>query len=223
MHVRLLIVLGGLLAATAVAQAQSRSSQLAPSEGYVTSPDGVRLFYRVAGTGDPVVLLPGAVSLFDDFKRLAVGRTLIAYDQRNRGRSDAVSENARLQRGVLQDADDMETMRQHFKVDQIAVMGHSYVGLVAALYAINHPDHVSRVVQIGPAQPDQSKRYPADLAYADATTREVFMQLGRLQQEAQADDPEQRCERAWVILRPLYVADPKDANKLSHWGARSAQ
>ena len=187
-------------------------------EGYVSMPDGVRLFYRVAGEGESVVLLPGAVTLFQDFRRLASGRKLIAYDQRNRGRSDAVTERAKVERGVLQEADDMEVMRRHFQVDRIAVIGHSYVGVVAALYAMNHPGRVSRVVQIGPPAPVYGKRYPPD-AGPDATVTAIFAKIGELQRNGAGMDPEELCERVWEVLRPMYVVDAKDANRLAHWGA----
>jgi hypothetical protein len=58
--------------------------------GYLTSFDGTRLFYTKVGGGPEVVLIPGRLFLFPDFQILAKRRTLIAYDMRNRGQSDAV-------------------------------------------------------------------------------------------------------------------------------------
>ena len=57
------------------------------SEGYVITPDGVRLFFQKLGTGSDVLIVPNAVYMFDDFKHLAKHRTVIFYDLRNRGRS----------------------------------------------------------------------------------------------------------------------------------------
>lgn len=205
------------LLASQVGSAQERESQLA-REGYLTTPDGVRLWYSAVGDGDSTVLLPGAAYLLDDFRRLAVGRKIIAYDLRNRGRSDAVSDRAKVARGVHHDAEDMEAMRDHFRVERIAVIGHSYIGLVAALYAMTHPERVSRIVQIGPPAPEYGNRYGLDNA-SDPVVAQAFARVGRLQSSAEEMDPVEACERVWEALRPMYVADRKDVSKLASWGA----
>lgn len=187
-------------------------------EGYVTTPDGVKLFYRAAGDGDAVVLLPGGMYLYEDFKRLASGRKLIAYDQRNRGRSDAVQERSKLERGVLQDADDLDAVRRHVGAERVAIIAHSYMGVAAALYATKHSQHVSRFVQIGPPPPVYGKRYEPDVNDTDPTAREAFARIGALQSQRASMDAVELCTRVWEALRPMYVARPQDAHKLSSWG-----
>ena len=59
-----------------------------PAEGYVTTDDGLRLFFQISGSGPQTVIIPNGICLLDDFSRLAAGRTVVAYDLRNRGRSD---------------------------------------------------------------------------------------------------------------------------------------
>src|SRR5688500_3445243 len=61
------------------------------SEGFVSMPDGTRLFHRTVGDGPSHVFLPGDLFLHPAFDVLAEGRTLHYYDMRNRGRSDSVS------------------------------------------------------------------------------------------------------------------------------------
>ena len=51
-------------------------------EGYVAVEDGLRLYYRVVGTGSRVILMPPACWLAADLEPLAAGLTLIFYDQR---------------------------------------------------------------------------------------------------------------------------------------------
>jgi pimeloyl-ACP methyl ester carboxylesterase len=77
---------------------------------------------------------------------------------------------------------------------------------------------VGRVIQIGPAQPDFSKQYPAHLTGADATSAEVFMKIGELQRAPQRADPRETCERFWSVLRPMYVANRSDIDKINRWG-----
>ena len=54
-------------------------------EGYVPIADGLRLYYRKAGRGKQVILVPLRLFLFDDFKQLADQYTVISFDTRNRG------------------------------------------------------------------------------------------------------------------------------------------
>lgn len=53
--------------------------------GFVTTNDGVQLYYVKAGRGVETVILPARLFTFDDFRWLAERYALIAYDMRNRG------------------------------------------------------------------------------------------------------------------------------------------
>lgn len=190
---------------------------MAPNEGYITTEDGVRLFFQTVGSGTETVIIPNGIYLMDDFKRLADGRTLIFYDVRNRGRSDTVTDSTKLARGILQDVDDLDTVRRHFGAGQIDLIGHSYVGVTVALYAMKYTDRVKRVVQIGPMQPYDGKQYPPHLMYRDAVVGEVHGKLAQMQKEGLSGNPEEVCRKFWSVLGALYVVDPADAAKIN-WG-----
>jgi proline iminopeptidase len=85
--------------------------------------------------------------------------TVITYDMRNRGRSERSKDVS-----IQQDVADLEAVRSHFKVDKFVPIGFSYLGLVVAMYAIDHPEHVSRIVQLGPVPPRSDAQYPKELA-----------------------------------------------------------
>ena len=184
------------------------------SEELVMSDDGVRLFVQKIGNGPTAVLIPNRISVFEAFKVLADGRMLIFFDPRNRGRSDAVTDRSKLEKGIHHDVDDMEAIRRHFSVSRVDVIGFSYMGLGVVLYAMKHHDRVGRVVQIGSMAPDYAKQYPAHLTNVDATLGDVLARLGELQKERQAYEPHVFCKKFWSILRALYVVDPADADKL---------
>jgi proline iminopeptidase len=173
----------------------------------------VRLFCQRVGEGANALLIPNAAYLFEDFQRLATGRTLIFFDLRNRGRSDAVQDETKLELGIRHDVEDLEDLRRHFGFGKVDLLGHSYVGMTVALYAMTYPEHVNRVVQIGPVQPQFGKQYPAHLTGADATLSEVLAKLAQLQMES-GTDPRELCQKFWASLRILYVADAADAAKL---------
>jgi proline iminopeptidase len=183
-------------------------------DGYINTTDGLRLFYRQAGTGSRVVLFINGVPTADDFAPILDGRTVVFFDPRNRGQSDTVRDRSQIERGVHHDVDDLETIRQHFGVDQVDVIGHSYAGVTVALHAMKHPSGVRRVVQIGPMAPDQSRQYPPDLRYSDEVLTSALAQLGELMKEQATLDPVEMCRRFWSIISPIYVMDPADIVKL---------
>jgi proline iminopeptidase len=190
------------------------SLTMEPTEEYVMTEDGVRLFAQKLGNGPQAVLIPNRVYLFDAFKAFAGNRTLIFFDPRNRGRSDPTSDRSRLERGIHHDVADLEAIRRHFGVGRVDLLGHSYAGVTVALYAMKYPDDVGRVVQIGSMAPDYAKQYPAHLTNVDATLGEVLARIGELLKERQNHDPQEFCRKFWSVLRVLYVVDPADADKL---------
>ena len=185
-------------------------------EGYVTTSDGVRLFYRKFGSGPNAVIIPNAVHMVDSFRHLTANCTLIFFDLRNRGASDPVSDSSKLKRGVHHDVDDIDAIRRHFGIEQVNVIGHSYVGLTVILYAMKYAAHVRRIVQIGPVQARAATQYPAHLTGADQTLFDFMSKLAQLQREPQPEDPREGCRKFWELLRVLYVANPADAAKI-HW------
>src|SRR5688572_15900108 len=74
-----------LLLCTAVSHADAQVR-----EGYAVTPDSVRLWYRMLGTGKQTVIVPVAVYHGTRLDALADGRRLVLYDPRGRGRSDSV-------------------------------------------------------------------------------------------------------------------------------------
>jgi pimeloyl-ACP methyl ester carboxylesterase len=120
-------------------------------EGYVLTDEGLRLYYRVVGDGPEQAIIPLASSLIDDCDPLVEGRTLIFYDQRGRGQSDPVANPEWI--SFAHEVRDLETVRRHFELERVDLLGWSYLGAVAALYAAAHPRHVRRLVMMCPMAP----------------------------------------------------------------------
>jgi pimeloyl-ACP methyl ester carboxylesterase len=182
--------------------------------GFVTTHDGCRLYFESRGnSGKPLVLANGTY-LLDDFASLVSGHTLIAFDFRNRGRSDSIRDPSRL--GVDHDVEDIEAIRRHFGIAQLNLIGHSYVGLVVGLYAMRYAAVTDRVVQIAPSPPGQ-RQYPAHLSNHDGVLARVMGALAKLQQERASHDPVDLCRKFWSVLREIYVTNPADAHR-ADWG-----
>ena len=187
------------------------------TEGFVTARDGVRLFYRKAGDGAPSLVIPNGIVYTNDFSTLSRHRTVLFYDVRNRGRSDEVTDPTVLEQGIHNDVEDLEDVRRALQLPSLNLLGHSYMGLMVALYAARYPAHVHRVVQIGPSPPSAAKEYPPDLSGRDATFASVMGALQAFQARAGTiADPEERCREFWMLLGPLYVFDPRDAAR-ANW------
>ena len=182
--------------------------------GFITTPEGVRLCYRLVGRGAPTVIVPHGLYYADDLAPVWEGRAAVVYDLRNRGGSDAISAPAHLRRGVLHDLDDLEAVRTHFDLQTVDLVGHSYVALIALHYAMTRPERVGRVVALGPPGYGVGHVAPPP---PDAVALDVFRQLGALQRMP-AEDEEARCRGFWEVLARLYVVDQALAPRIAAWG-----
>src|SRR5262249_14959666 len=117
---------------------------MADPEGYVTAEDGARLFYRMRGEGSDVLVVPNAAWVEPCLEPLVRHRRVVFYDLRSRGRSDSIDDPKRL--GMPADVADVEAVRRHVGADRIALLGHSYVATIVALYALDHPERVTRMM-----------------------------------------------------------------------------
>lgn len=116
-----------------------------------TAPDGTRLAYRVTGTGDPLLCLPGGPAdsrYLGDLGGLSAHRRLIVPDLRGTGRSAVPDDPAsyRCDRMV----DDVEALRAHLGLPRTDLLAHSGGTDLAALYAARHPERVGRLVLVTP-------------------------------------------------------------------------
>lgn len=127
-------------------------------QGFIETDDGARLFYKRVGRGTQAVVVPGAMGLAGEFEKLTDGRCIVFYDIRGHGRSGAIDDAAKI--GLEHDVRDIETIRRRIGAEKISLVGHSYLALVAVLYALEHPERVERIVQIAPPSFRGWHRYP---------------------------------------------------------------
>jgi proline iminopeptidase len=203
------------------AQTAPRSPTSTTREGYFHGDGGVRLFYRVVGSGpDTVVVLHGSPGyhmnyLLPNLAPLAKGRTLLFYDQRGGGRSESIHDRELLT--LQHHVRDLEELRTHFNLQRLSLIGHSWGGGLAALYAIAHPQYVQRLLLLAPMSP---RREP----YANMSAERFFSRLdsatwARLRAVeaslATSDDPVATCRTLMrqVIAAPLYFENEARAKR----------
>src|SRR5256885_11165343 len=109
---------------------------------------GVRIYTRRVGDGPPPVVVlhggPGAHHdyLLPQYDRLAHGRTLLYYDQRGGGRSPVPRDTPV---GWREHVADLEALRDRWGQDRVTLLGYSWGGLLAVLYALEHPARIDRL------------------------------------------------------------------------------
>lgn len=165
----------------------------------------VPLFARITGPeeGELLVLLSGPGDTHDymvPLERLASERLrVVAYHQRGVGRSPAPEGTALT---YAEHVADLERLRAHFGVGRMHLLGHSWGGALATLYAAAHPDRVASMILVGSlvAAPGLWEAGPQNLA-------DRVMQLTRegiLRRPAGFD-----CNDRFKAAAPAYFAAPR--------------
>ena len=130
-------------------------------EGIATTADGARLWYTWTGTGPPAVLCHGGPGLWDYLGPLAAlvedRVSVLRYDQRGAGRSDAVGPFT-VDRSVA----DLEELRSQFGPERWIVGGHSWgASLALKLHAGTPRADARRRVCVGRRhRPGLERRLP---------------------------------------------------------------
>jgi pimeloyl-ACP methyl ester carboxylesterase len=124
------------------------SAQETPTTGYAPV-NGLKMYYEVHGSGEPVVLLHGAFMTIPNnwtgwIGELSKTRKVIAVEMQGHGRTadikrDFSSENL---------ADDVAALLDYLKIPSADLIGYSMGGGVAMQCAIRHPEKVRKVVSI---------------------------------------------------------------------------
>jgi proline iminopeptidase len=180
---------------------------------------GVSLFIRRIGNGHPVVVLHGGPGAHHDyllpaFDELANDRELIYYDQRGGGRSP-VPRNVPV--GWAEHVADLEALRAHFGLDHLTVLGYSWGGLLALLYALEHRDRVERLALVSPAPSWNAARDRFESTFSQRNLDPAFQSARRELRESglRERDPAAFQQRIFELSVAPYFHDPSRARELT--------
>lgn len=118
------------------------------SRGNYAEVNGLRLYYEIHGSGEPLILLHGGLGAIEMFGEvlplLAEGRRVVAVDLQAHGRT------ADVERPLSYEsmADDIGALIAHLGFERSDVMGYSLGGGVALQTAIRHPGAVRKLVVV---------------------------------------------------------------------------
>jgi proline iminopeptidase len=180
---------------------------------------GATLFERRAGHGPATVVLHGGPGAHHDyllpgFDALAVRRTLIYYDQRGGGRSAVPRE---VPVGWREQVADLDALRQIWGMERLTLAGYSWGGLLALLYAIEHPGRVERLALVSPAPAWRSARTEFEARLA-ARTMAPALQAARAALRASGlreADPGAYQRRVFELSVAGYFHDPSKVSGLT--------
>ena len=131
----------------------AQTIKLKTSEGYIKTKDSVQLYYKIQGEGkDTLVVVHGGPYnsgyLSPDLLPLAAHHTLLYYDQRAAGFSSSVSDTTKL--GITNYIEDLETIRKHFNINNLNLLGHSTGGIFCGYYAATYPERINSMILLNP-------------------------------------------------------------------------
>ncbi len=172
--------------------------------------DGFAVRIREAGHGEPILCIHGGPGMSSGYffpdpdtwgpglRALAVERRVVAYDQRGCGGSGVpdVEQPLALSRHV----DDVESVRAALGLERPIVLAHSFGSVLGILFALQHPESLSRLILLGGAP---TRGFMA--GYRQAVATELSPDVQRRLAEIQAGeiDDEAMRERFRLAL-PLY-------------------
>jgi len=167
------VAVGAVLTACAT-PASSVAPSVMPIDEALVDNGGVILYVKTVGRGPPLVVVHGGPGASHDYLlpslyRLATSYRLVFIDERGSGRSPRLEDPK--QYTVEKMADDVEAVRMALQLGKIALLGHSYGGVVVQAYAFKYQANLSHLI----------------LASTFSSTRELNEALGRMKQAMPAD------------------------------------
>jgi pimeloyl-ACP methyl ester carboxylesterase len=201
-----------------------QTEQSVPDEGRLVDVGGHRLFIRCQGEGSPTVVFEaglGAWSLAWLQVQEAVSSTTRAcvYDRAGYGSSDP-GPRPRDARSI---AADLHRLLSATERPPFVLVGHSFGGWIARVYASLHPDQVAGLALVESAHEEQWQRLPPVIRQLlDASLSEI---------EARADSARQGLLRAEAVPRhtvfggdqSLWAAYVREMLDASHHDAQAGE
>lgn len=128
--------------------ASAAAAQPKPIKGYAPV-NGLKMYYEVHGSGEPVVLLHGAFMTIPSnwegwIGELSKTRKIIAVEMQGHGRTADISRDLTAEHL----ADDVADLLGYLKISRADLIGYSMGGEVAMQCAIRHPGKVRKAVII---------------------------------------------------------------------------
>ncbi len=211
--------------------AQERGTTTAPKTGYAPV-NGLRMYYEIHGSGEPLILLHGGVvgivMFGPNVAELAKNRKVIALELQGHGRTADIDRPLSCE-GM---ADDVAGLMKYLGIERADVMGYSLGGAVALQTAFRHPESVRKLVivsaafkrdgwypevlaamsQMGAGSAEMMKQSPLNQVYPNVNWAVLFTKLGALLKQ----DYDWSKQVAALKQQTMLVFADADAVRLAH-------
>jgi pimeloyl-ACP methyl ester carboxylesterase len=143
------VAVTAVVASTAGVANRTAHAQLPGEVGHVTTSDGVSLYYLDAGSGKPILMIPGWSQTAEQFRHQLGGLSdryrVIAVDMRGHGESDKPEHGYKISRL----AKDVRDMIEALELDEVNILGHSMgSSVIWNYYDVYGPDRLSKLLLI---------------------------------------------------------------------------
>lgn len=133
------------------AEIQANAAPTPSSTGYADSSEGLKVYYEVYGSGEPIVVLAGGLmdtsSMAPTIAPLSRKREVIAIDLEGHGHTALRASPMSHERN----ADDVAAVLRQLNISKADIAGYSHGGDAAIRMAIQHPDMVRNLIVISTA------------------------------------------------------------------------
>lgn len=171
-------------AVSTVASTDSAAPALGPGEARLAV-EGGTIWYKVSGSksGVPVILVHGGPG-FNSFylkplEALGDERPVVRYDQLGAGKSDGMTDTARM--NIPHFVAELDSLRAHLGFDKVHLVGHSWGTMLVMEYYRAHPEHVVSLSLGGPVM-----NVPELTAHAKALVKTLSDSAQRAIREGEA-------------------------------------
>jgi proline iminopeptidase len=149
MKIKTFIVFGVIISLFTICKSVFAQDSIKESGGKFVIINGHRIWYSIAGKGEPLLLIPGGPgsphNYFQPYMdRLADFVQLIYFDAFGRGLSSKAQNPSEY--SFQNDVDEIEALRNSLNLGPVNIYGHSYGGMVAQAYALKYPKSVKRLI-----------------------------------------------------------------------------
>jgi pimeloyl-ACP methyl ester carboxylesterase len=117
--------------------------------------NGLKMYYEMEGTGDPLVFIPPAFGFagLESFPALLESHTVLTVDLQGNGRTADIPERPL---SIERYAEDVVGLLKYLGIAKADLFGESYGGNTAVMIAVRYPEVVDRVATYGATFPGKA-------------------------------------------------------------------
>jgi proline iminopeptidase len=178
------------------------------------------LNYKTFGKGYPILIINGGPGMncegFSSLAKLLSDKYMaILYDQRGTGKSNLSKVDSSTVTMNLM-AQDIESLRQHLKIKEWIVLGHSFGGIMAQYYASKYPESIKAMILSGSGGIDMGVFDFVDATITNRLGKSEKDSLQYWSEKRQNGDTSFYAKLQWAkALATIYVYDKKYAPQIA--------